>query len=364
MAGPASARRGQPLIALMTVLLGWTAVRMLIWTPSFEPVVLAQATGMSTASRSGREFGVGHGSAGASSIAANGEDAVTGSAFADNPRHRRWWDKAVSGRHGNNGLDPANFTSFRLLPGKVRSGSGARSGGRGSSLMGSLQAGGPGRWSADGWLLLRGAGGDAAQAPGAASYGASQAGAVLRYRLGDGGANNPYAYMRASSAINAPGSDREAAVGLGIRPFAGLPLRALAEVRAQDSSVGSLRVRPVVAVITELPWQELPLGMRGEVYAQGGYVGGREGTAFFDAQALVDRPVGGLLPQATELRIGAGVWAGGQRDAVRVDIGPRVTLGVNVGARSSGRVALDWRFRVGGNARPGSGPALTVASSF
>jgi hypothetical protein len=28
------------------------------------------------------------------------------------------------------------------------------------------------------------------------------------------------------------------------------------------------------------------------------------------------------------------------------------------------RVALDWRFRVAGNARPASGPALTVSAGF
>ncbi len=351
MAGPASARRGQPLIALSAVLLGWTGVRMVIWTPLFEPAGAAQAANAGAVAHHRQ------------ALTAQGVDVF---AVAEPMRDRTISGSravyqnvrsAVSFAQGNGELfDLAMFASTRLPKGKTQR--------RGASLMGSPPYASRGRWSADGWLLLRGRGGDAAQAPGAASYGASQAGLVLRYRLGDGGAASPYAYARASFAIEAPSGDREAALGLGIRPVASVPLRALVEVRAQDSASAPVRVRPVVAVVTELPWQELPLGLRGEIYAQAGYAGGREGTAFFDAQALVDRPVTGLFPKVNELRVGAGAWAGGQRDAARLDIGPRVTLGMDLGGRAHGRVALDWRFRVGGNARPGSGPALTVASSF
>ncbi|MBB3861798.1 hypothetical protein GGQ88_003086 [Novosphingobium hassiacum] len=345
------------MIALSAVLLGWAGVRMLIWTPLFESAGVANAARVSVTGSPAHEP-AGRLDVGTADIAVGGAAALSA---------------IVRGKHGafGNGrggfspakqrealFDLAKFTSFGLPSGKARSRQ------RGTSLMGALPVTNAGRWSADGWLLLRGRGGDAAQAPGAASYGASQAGAVLRYRLGDGGGASPYAYMRASYAVDAPGRDREAALGLGIRPVVSVPLRALVEVRAQDSVAGPVRVRPVVSVVTELPWQDLPLGLRGEVYAQAGYAGGREGTAFFDAQALVDRPVAGVVPNATELRVGAGVWAGGQRDAARIDIGPRVTLGMDLGGQARGRVALDWRFRVGGNARPGSGPALTVASSF
>lgn len=355
MAGPASARRGQPLIALSAVLLGWTGVRMLIWTPLFEPAGVAHAAKPGAIVDRQKAVAAQSGSDVASELAsAVGAPART--SFGGKPmiEQRRG---AVSFAPSKEAMfDLANFSSIKPPTTKRQR--------RGASPMGSPPDAGLGRWSADGWLLLRGRGGDAAQAPGAASYGASQAGAVLRYRLGDGGAASPYAYARASFAIEAPSGDREAALGLGIRPVASVPLRALVEVRAQDSASATVRVRPVVAVVTELPWQELPLGLRGEIYAQAGYAGGREGTAFFDAQALIDRPLPGLLPKVSELRVGAGAWAGGQRDAARLDIGPRVTLGMDLAGRAHGRVALDWRFRVGGNARPGSGPTLTVASSF
>ncbi len=357
MVAPASARRGQPLIALSAVLLAWTGARMLIWTPLFELAGVAQAAGQLASDGTGL-----HRVSEPRLIAAAAltrEAAVSpGIAFKTKAMGRIAGAALLEARDHDVLFDLANFTSSGQPVYK------ARRHGRGGSLMRSLLVANAGRWSADGWVLYRAGGGDAAQAPGATSYGASQAGAVLRYRLGGAGASNPYAYLRASFAIDAPGRDREAALGLGVRPIAHLPLRALVEVRAQGSATGRMRLRPVVAVVTELPWQGLPLGLRGEVYAQAGYVGGREGTAFFDAQALIDRPVAGLLPKASELRVGAGAWAGGQRDAARFDIGPRVTLGVDLGGQARGRVALDWRFRVGGNARPGSGPALTVASSF
>lgn len=220
------------------------------------------------------------------------------------------------------------------------------------------------RWSFDNWLLLRTGGGAAAQAPGQAAYGGSQTGAVVRFRLGKGDVAEPFVYLRSSLAINAPGKDREVALGFGARPFPRVPLRILAEARLQDTSTGPARVRPVATVITELPWQALPLGFRAEIYGQAGYAGGRSSTPFFDAQAVADRPLAGILPPSADLRVGAGVWAGGQKDAVRLDLGPRVSMRVDLGDQAPTRLALDWRLRVAGNARPGSGPALTLASSF
>lgn len=220
------------------------------------------------------------------------------------------------------------------------------------------------RWTFDRWLLMRAGSGDAAQAPGAASYGASQAGAIVRFRLGRGDAHESYGYLRTSFAINAPGKDKELALGFGTRPVRKVPLRLLAEARLYDSSQSSMRVRPVVTVITELPWQSLPAGFRAEAYGQAGYAGGKGATAFFDAQALVDRAIGNALGGRREVRMGAGVWAGGQTGAVRLDLGPRVSFPVDLGEEVPSRIALDWRFRVAGNARPASGPALTIASSF
>jgi len=61
--------------------------------------------------------------------------------------------------------------------------------------------------------------------------------------------------------------------------------------------------------------------------------------------------------------IGAGIWGAAQRDAARLDIGPSATLALPVAGRDF-RFALDWRQRVAGSARPGSGVALTLGSDF
>ena len=60
----------------------------------------------------------------------------------------------------------------------------------------------------------------------------------------------------------------------------------------------------------------------------------------------------------------AGLWAGAQRGAGRVDLGPAIELGVPLGRQARARIEADWRFRVGGRAAPGSGPAVVLAVSF
>lgn len=220
------------------------------------------------------------------------------------------------------------------------------------------------RWSGDGWLLLRGgsAGAVAAAAP-MPSYGASQMGAVLRYRLAPASRHRPVAYVRGSAALNGF-VDREATAGLAANPLAGVPLIAMAELRASQSASGT-QLRPAALVVTALP--PIPLGweLRAETYAQAGYVGGRGATGFADGQLRIDRaltPRDGT-PPSVELRAGGGVWAGAQRGANRLDIGPAATLGIATGSVSA-RLALDWRFRVAGNAQPASGPALTLSAGF
>ena len=106
---------------------------------------------------------------------------------------------------------------------------------------------------------------------------------------------------------------------------------------------------------------QAPLGIVAEAYAQAGYIGGKQGTAFFDAQAVADRRV--LSAGFGEVRLGAGAWAGGQEGAARLDFGPRASLRLPLAGMQS-RVAFDWRFRVAGQARPASGPALTFSAGI
>ena len=215
------------------------------------------------------------------------------------------------------------------------------------------------RWSGDGWVLWRRDGGSAPSAiPGAASYGASQAGAVLRYRLGHASALRPRLHLRATSALDTP--DREVAAGAGIQPLADVPLEILAEGRVGRFS-GETEVRPAVLGVFGPPPQALPLNLSAEIYAQAGYVGGEGATAFADGQMRVTR---GMSIGPVTLQAGAGVWGGAQEGVERLDAGPTLSAVAPVGDKVFARLSVDWRERVAGDAQPGSGPVVTVSAGF
>jgi hypothetical protein len=221
------------------------------------------------------------------------------------------------------------------------------------------------RWSADGWILVRGGDSAPALAAGGASYGASQAGAVLRYALVPSSPLRPQAYVRVSAALGGTSHETETAFGLMARPLRRLPLAVLGEVRLQNQ-LGVLQARPVVMAVTELAPFRGPLDFDAEAYGQAGWAGGQNATLFYDFAATFQRRVAKPL-SGVDLRAGGGVWSGGQRGAARLDLGPRIELRTMIGPpsrRIGVRVGVDWRFRVAGRAEPGSGPALTVAAGF
>lgn len=215
------------------------------------------------------------------------------------------------------------------------------------------------RWSGDAWALVRSGGGTLGAGPGAATYGGNQIGGVLRYRLDPRSPHRPVAYLRANAALNGSG-EREAALGLSVRPVASLPVILAAEGRVGAFS-RRIVVRPAAMVITEFPPATLPGGARAEFYAQAGYVGGAGATPFADGQLRIDGRVAKAGP--VELRAGAGAWGGTQRGAARFDLGPTATLGIASGSVAA-RIGIDWRFRLAGSAIPASGPALTVSAGF
>ena len=225
----------------------------------------------------------------------------------------------------------------------------------------------PSHWSVDGWLLLR-PGGNSFNAPGAGLpgtvvptgfYGGSQSGLILRYFLAPQSKFNPALYLRGSSGIERPRGE-ELAVGFSLRPVPGLPVRLMAEGRVTRTTNGTI-IRPAAALVSELPPARLPLGMRGEAYVQAGYVSGRGATAFVDGQARLEHRL--VHTGSFELRAGGGVWGGAQRGASRMDIGPTATLAFRLGPVGT-RVSADYRWRVSGNAAPGSGPVLTLSAGF
>lgn len=221
------------------------------------------------------------------------------------------------------------------------------------------------RRTADGWVYVRGGASTNGPVGGTvasyAGYGGSQAGAVLRYALGRS-KHDPTAFLRMSGSLGSGmGSYRETAAGISVRPLPSFPVSVMAELRSQQSAAG-LTLRPAATVVTHIAPQKLPNEFQAELYGQAGYVAGKGATAFYDGQAVVDRPMG-VVGKSGSLRAGAAVWAGGQAGASRVDLGPTASARLPAG-RATVRVSVDWRFRVAGNAQPGSGLAATVAAGF
>jgi hypothetical protein len=215
------------------------------------------------------------------------------------------------------------------------------------------------RWSGDAWLLYRpGSSGPLGAEPFAGRYGASQAGAVLRYRLQPEG-HRPAFYLRASSALGGT-RDRHAALGLSARPVPRLPVSAQAELRVVQSVQGT-ELAPAVLAVSELAPLALPFDLRAEAYLAGGYVGGQNRTAFVGGQARVDRALGEVAGAA--VRLGVGAWGGAQRGARALDIGPAALAELPLGERRI-TVEAGYRWRVAGTAEPRSGPALTVSTGF
>lgn len=202
----------------------------------------------------------------------------------------------------------------------------------------------PDRWSLSGWVMVRGAGGPTA-APGG-QIGGGQAGLRLAWLLA------PRQRVAVYGRITTPlrGQGREAALGLEWQPTRA-PVRLTAERRfGLDGGPGGTGLGAIAGMDSE--WR----GFRLEAYGQAGLVLRRRADPYADGAARGTRQV---EDGPVRVALGAGAWGAAQRDAQRLDIGPSATVAVR-----NLRLALDWRQRVAGEARPGSGLALTLGADF
>ena len=207
----------------------------------------------------------------------------------------------------------------------------------------------PDRLAGSAWLIVRG-GRDDALAGG--QLGASQVGARVTYGL--------VPRLALAARVSAPLRGRGAEVALGVdwQPT-DLPIHVIAERRvAVDGGRGGTALF-AAGGIDPTP---LALGLTLDAYAQGGGIlrGGRP-EYFADGAVRLARPVARI--GGTRLDLGGGAWGGAQAGAARLDVGPSATLVVPAGKRAV-RVALDWRRRVAGRARPDTGLALSLGGDF
>lgn len=180
----------------------------------------------------------------------------------------------------------------------------------------------------------------------------------MRYRLVPQSPYEPAVYGRVVQALDRQEGDL--AAGLAARVAPGFP--AIAHVEARVSRRGErVDLRPAAFVAAGFYDKPVAFGLRARGYGQAGYVGGTDATAFVDGNLVAEREM--VRAGDIALAAGAGLSGGAQRGAARLDLGPSAGVRFKLG-EGTGRLALEYRLRVAGNAEPASGAALTLAAGF
>lgn len=366
-AGPANAAfTGKPLIAFSMILGGWIFARIMLWQSPFLPVLdarssypFAERAAPESPTEANERPMAGHNPV---AVSAHAAPAIIRATQRQTPQIGPIVESHAY--RGGTGHHLLMMAAFNYAPQFA----GAQSGfiqaplpfPTGRNATRAARPAKADRWLFDAWAFVReGAGRPSAAGPVIATYGGSQAGAVLRYRLRPDSGLDPKAYLRAVSSLSGPGQ-QDVAAGVSLKPVRTLPLLVAAEARVSQSG-DATRLRPAIMVVSDAAPVHLPLGMRATSYAQAGYVGGEFATAFADGQAVVDCEVARF--NLATVRAGVGSWAGVQKGAHRVDVGPTIHTDITV-AQKPVLIAVDYRQRVDGNASPRSGFALTVSTSF
>ncbi|MDO7834287.1 hypothetical protein Q4610_04440 [Sphingobium sp. HBC34] len=213
----------------------------------------------------------------------------------------------------------------------------------------------PDRWRVGSWLLWRPGGVTSGDAVTPGRLGGSQAGLRVDYELTPRAKSRTVAYGRITSALQHPAAP-ETAVGLAIQPIRTIPVSLAAERRIALGR-GARNANAVMAVGGFGP-SAIGHSIEAEGYAQAGIVGFRRGDRFIDGKVSLLSPIG-----QSPVRVGAALSGGAQPYVSRLDIGPELQLRLPL-PQASARVSVEWRQRIAGNARPGSGIAITLATDF
>lgn len=224
---------------------------------------------------------------------------------------------------------------------------------RGHENDGSINSSLASRLSAYAYIFARSGDGDANALGG--RYGGSQAAVQVAYRLNPNHKSVIDATLRAQSALR--GSDREIAAGLRLKPSKKFPIALIAERRFRPSNSDGFAIY-VAGGKSDV---KLPANFKLNTFGQAGLSTAARDTLFFDGQAIAEKSL--HKSKKFEILAGAGAWAGGQRGAQRFDIGPSVSVKLSSGQKNY-RISGDWRERIGGNASPNSGAAITLSTDF
>ncbi len=211
--------------------------------------------------------------------------------------------------------------------------------------------------SFSGWALLRGGRGQAGLAPGG-QLGASQAGLRMRLPFVRVQGFTLAANARLSRALDRPRTS-EAAFGVSVRPDRRLPVELIAERRFDLGEGG--RDAWALGLAGGVSRRPLPAGFEVSAYAQAGVVGARSRDFYADGALSLNRPIAAI--GRAEIAFGGELRGAAQPGLARVDAGPEMVMHLPV-AGGNFRLSAGYRFRLAGNARPGSGFALTAGTDF
>mgnify|MGYP003633423622 CR=1 FL=1 len=213
-------------------------------------------------------------------------------------------------------------------------------------------------WSGSAWLFWR-ANGDSARSIGSAGQlGGPQAGVRIEKLVARAFGTMPVApYARLSAALRQPHMP-EAALGIAIRPLSGrMPVTLGVERRiALDTDS-----RNAFALVAATGINPTPLTDRLiiEGYAQAGMVGLSRTDPFADGRLALGTPI----DKARKIITGLSISGGAQPSLARLDVGPMLQMRLPIKGMNN-RLSVEWRERIAGNTRPGSGLAITLGVDF
>lgn len=222
------------------------------------------------------------------------------------------------------------------------------------------------RWGFDAYSLLRDGGGSIA-ANSRPLLGGGQSGARVGYTLNPLARRPVEIFARlnvAQDGFDVDGRSAQAAIGAAWQPLGrhgpSLGVERLIAIRRGGRNAWAARIAGGAAHTANA---RLPIDL--SAYAEAGVAGLQQRDLFAGGQAYALYPL--RIDDTTRVTVGAGAWGSTQDSAggrlSRVEIGPSAQITRRVRGGSV-ELRAEYRRRVIGNAAPGSGPAITVATRF
>lgn len=214
------------------------------------------------------------------------------------------------------------------------------------------------KWSLSAWGIYRPDSGSPGIAPNS-QLGGSQIGLRVQRRLFEPLRRTAVSLnLRASTPLKVS-QGKEAALGVSVRHEGRVPVELIVERRiGLDASGRDAFAGLIAGGISDLP---VAASFKLSGYAQAGLVGLRSRDGFVDGSMRLERDV--VSRRNVSIQLGGGIWAAAQPGAARVDIGPSAAIRFRIGSAGV-RLGGEWRQRVAGDARPGSGPVIAFGLDY